>query len=81
MLRFSSTLYAFFVLINKTQIRINASLLILKPKLVVDAATGRGMYVVGSRWHEGTMIAMLRQMDSATFGSLDGDMSASVETT
>ena len=35
---------------------------------VVDAGSGRGMYVVGSRWHEGTMIAMLRQMESATFG-------------
>ena len=22
------------------------------------------MYVVGSRWHEGTMIAMLRQMEA-----------------
>ena len=35
---------------------------------VVDAGSGRGMYVVGSRWHEGTMIAMLRQMESATYG-------------
>ena len=33
---------------------------------VVEAGSGRGMYVVGSRWHEGTMIAMLRQMESAT---------------
>ena len=35
---------------------------------VVDAGSGRGMYVVGSRWHEGTMIAMLRQMECATLG-------------
>ena len=35
---------------------------------VVDAGSGQGMYVVGSRWHEGTMIAMLRQMESATYG-------------
>ena len=35
---------------------------------MVDAGSGRGMYVVGSRWHEGTMIAMLRQMESATYG-------------
>ena len=35
---------------------------------VVEAGSGRGMYVVGSRWHGGTMIAMLRQMESATYG-------------
>ena len=37
---------------------------------VVDAGSGRGMYVVGSRRHEGAMIivVMLRQMESATFG-------------
>ena len=33
---------------------------------VVDAGSGRGMYVVGPRWHEGTVIAMLRQMKSVT---------------
>ena len=40
---------------------------------VVDAGSGRGMYVVGSRWHAETMIAMLRQMESAAFRWRYGD--------
>ena len=32
---------------------------------VVDAGSGRGgMYAVGSRWHEGTMMAMLQKSEN-----------------